>query len=85
MEHDECVFEIDVEADDAEVTWYHDGKKITGDDKRVQIITEGKKRKLIIKDTLLADAGDIQVRTNVDESSAKLNVARESSLNPYCS
>ena len=77
VEHDECVFDIDVEAEDAEVTWYHDGKKISPDDKRVQIITEGKKRKLVIKDTLLADAGEITVKTNTDESSAKLRVACE--------
>ena len=75
VEHQECEFEIDVEAEDADVSWYHDGKKISGDDKRVQIVTEGKKRKLIIKDTLLTDAGDIQVKTNTDESKAKLRVA----------
>ncbi len=28
MEHDRAEFNIDVEAEDADVTWYRDGKKI---------------------------------------------------------
>ena len=27
VEHDRCEFEIDVEAEDAEISWYRDGKK----------------------------------------------------------
>ena len=58
-----------------QVSWYHNGVKIVPDDKRVSIVTEGKKRKLVIKDTLLADSGEISVRTNVDKSAANLKVA----------
>ena len=75
VEHDRCEFEIDVEAQDAEVFWYHNGQRIHPDDKRVFIVAEGKKRKLIIKDTLLSDSGEITVKTNTDKSSANLKVA----------
>ena len=34
VEHDKCEFEIDVEAEDAEVTWCHNGKPIQADDTR---------------------------------------------------
>ena len=75
MEHDRCEFEIDCEADDAEVNWYRDGKKITPEDGRVEIVVEGKKRKLVFKDTRLEDAGEITCKTNKDSSSCVLNVA----------
>ena len=34
VEHDQCEFEIDVEASDAEVTWCLNGKPIQADDSR---------------------------------------------------
>ena len=77
VEHDRCEFEIDCEADDAEVSWYRDGKKINPDDGRVEIVVEGKKRKLVFKDTFLEDAGEITCKTNKDSSSCILKVARK--------
>jgi hypothetical protein len=41
----------------------------------VKIIVEGKKRKLIICDTLRADTGEISVKTNTDASKCNLRVA----------
>ena len=67
-----------MEAEDADVVWYHNGQRIHADDKRVMIVVDGKKRKLIIKDTLMADAGEISVRTNTDKSAANLKVACKS-------
>ena len=84
VEHDRCEFEIDVEADDAEVSWFRDGKKINPEDGRVEIVVEGKKRKLIFKDTHLEDAGEITCKTNRDSSSCILKVARKFLLNPTC-
>ena len=78
VEHQEAVFEVNVEAEDAEVDWYINGKRINPDDKRVQVICDGLKRKLVIKDAHLSDSGEVQARTNVDETSAKLQVARKS-------
>merc|ERR1719361_3181605 len=64
-----------VEHDDAEVSWYRDGKKINPEDGRVEIVVEGKKRKLVFKDTHLEDAGEITCKTNRDSSSCVLKVA----------
>ena len=42
---------------------------------RVKIVSKGKKRKLVISDTLRADGGEISVHTNTDKSKCKLKVA----------
>ena len=41
---------------------------------RIQIVSEGKKRKLIIKNCKLDDGGMISAKTNSDEVSAPLEV-----------
>jgi hypothetical protein len=41
---------------------------------RIQIVAEGKKRKLIIKNCKLEDGGMITAKTNSDEVSAPLEV-----------
>ena len=38
-------------------------------------MSDGKKRKLIISDTLRADGGEISVQTNTDKSKCNLRVA----------
>ena len=38
-------------------------------------MSDGKKRKLIISDTLRADGGEISVKTNTDKSKCNLRVA----------
>ena len=46
-------------------------------DFRVQVIKDGKKRKLVINGCKLEDAGKITCKTNADESSADLGVKCE--------
>merc|ERR1711962_1531751 len=74
VEEETAVFDIGVEEDDAEVKWFKDGVEIVPDGKRIQIVAEGKKRKLIIKNCKLEDAGMITAKTNADEVSAPLEV-----------
>ena len=78
VEKDRCEFEIDVEAEDADVTWYQNGQPITSG--RFEIIKIGKKRKLVLKCASLADTGEISVRTNTQESSCQLNVQCENDI-----
>ena len=80
QETDEATFEIDCEAEDAEVTWYQNGKPIKEDDPRFTIIKKGKKRIMKIKSTQLSDTGKIEVRTNVDKSECQLNVKIENKI-----
>merc|ERR1719381_361772 len=74
VEDETAVFELGVEEDDAEVKWYKDGVEIVPDGKRITIVSEGKKRKLIIKNCKLDDAGMISAKTNAEEVSAPLEV-----------
>jgi len=80
QETDEATFEIDCEAEDAEVTWYQNGKPIKEDDPRFTIIKKGKKRIMKIKSAQLSDTGKIEVRTNVDKSECQLNVKIENKI-----
>jgi len=75
VEDETAVFELGVEEDDAPVKWFKDGKEIIPDGKRIQIVSEGKKRKLIIKNCKIEDAGMITAKTTGDERSAPLGVA----------
>jgi len=74
VEDDKCEFKINVEEDDAEVKWFKDGVEIIPDGKRIQVVKEGKKRKLVINGVKLEDAGKITCKTNADEASADLGV-----------
>jgi len=80
VEDETAVFELGVEEDDAPVTWFKDGKEIVPDGKRIQIVSEGKKRKLIIKNCKLEDAGMITAKTIGDERSAPLGVAHHNAF-----
>lgn len=73
VENDLCSFEIDVEAEDAEVTWYHNGRPIPANDSRFTIVSIGKKRRLTFK-AQLNDSGEICVKTNTQESKCQLTV-----------
>lgn len=74
VEGETATFDIGVEEDDAPAKWYKDGVEIVPDGKRIQIVSEGKKRKLIIKDCKVDDTAGITVKVPGDESSAPLNV-----------
>ena len=51
---------------------------------RIQIISEGKKRKLIIKNCKIEDAGMITAKTIGDERSAPLGVKRKTRYEMFC-
>ncbi|XP_078700406.1 obscurin-like isoform X2 [Branchiostoma floridae x Branchiostoma belcheri] len=73
----EVTLEAEVSEPDGEVTWLKDGKPIPKellDSGKVQIIADGKKRKLKIKDLRKDDAGEYTLKTNDGESSCKLGV-----------
>lgn len=74
VEHDAVEYDINTEAEDAEVTWYMGNKKVVPDGTRIQVEVEGKKRRLIINDVQLRDAGEISCKTNKDKSASSLHV-----------
>ncbi|QQP56544.1 Uncharacterized protein FKW44_001238, partial [Caligus rogercresseyi] len=62
VEGEDANFNINVEADDAE---------------RFSVVVDGKKRKLVLRNAALGDAGEITCATNKDSSSSTLRVAHD--------
>lgn len=72
-EKDTAKFECEVDDRIAQVKWFKGDREITGD-KRVQVIAEGRRRKLTFKNVILSDEGEYTVRTNADECKAEMLV-----------
>ncbi|XP_067613922.1 twitchin isoform X10 [Eurosta solidaginis] len=73
---------LSCEIDDAtgEVQWWRGDEEIKGD-KRLQIVKEGRKRKLIIKDCKTSDAGLFRCTTNADKSEAEIVINYQNRFN----
>lgn len=61
------------ELDDAagDVKWFKNDEEIVPD-KRVQVIKDGRKRKLIVKDAKVTDAGHYSCVSNADKTQAEI-------------
>lgn len=61
------------ELDDAagEVKWLKNGEEIVPD-KRVQVVKDGRKRKLVLKDAKVTDAGEYSCVSNADKTQAEI-------------
>ncbi|XP_037720926.1 twitchin isoform X30 [Drosophila subpulchrella] len=70
------------EIDDAmgEVQWFRNGEEIKPD-KRIQIVKDGRKRKLIIKDCKVTDAGQFKCTTNADTTEAEIIINYQNRFN----
>ncbi|ODM93780.1 Twitchin [Orchesella cincta] len=79
-EKDYVCMECELDEDDGEVQWFRNGEPIKAD-KRVQIVKDGKKRKLIFKEVKIADQGQIMCRSNADETEGELCVEYRNAFN----
>lgn len=61
------------ELDDAtgEVKWFKNDEEVVPD-KRVQVVKDGRKRKLVIKDAKVTDAGQYSCVSNADKTEAEI-------------
>lgn len=74
-EKEPTIFETEVSSESAEVTWYKDGEKITPEKKNVELVSDGKIRKLIIRQTSIHDEGEYTCKLDDEqECSAELTV-----------
>lgn len=71
------------ELDDAggDVTWFKDGEEIKPDSKRIQAVKDGRKRKLVIKDAKVSDAGQYSCVSNADKTQAELVINYQNKFN----
>lgn len=56
-----------------DVKWYKNGEEIQGD-KRLEIVKDGRKRKIIIKDAKVSDSGQYSCVSNADKTIADITV-----------
>lgn len=74
IEKDTITMACEIDDESGEVQWWRNDEEITPDklDKRMQIVKEGSKRKLILKDCKVADAGMFKCTTNADKTEAEI-------------
>lgn len=73
------------ELDDArgDVKWFKDNEEIKPD-KRVNAVKDGRKRKLVIKDAKVTDAGHYRCTTNADKTEAEIIInCKSNNLNLF--
>ncbi|KAK2728044.1 hypothetical protein QYM36_008501, partial [Artemia franciscana] len=79
-EKESMVLECEVDEEDAPVVWKKDGE-VLKPDKRIQMIVEGRKRKLVINELKMSDNGSISCHSSADETSAELVVEYPNKIN----
>ena len=72
-EKEEIALSCEVNRPTAEVVWKHNGEPIVADD-RVEIVSDGRRRALVIKSVVQADEGDYSCDAGDDETTCTLCV-----------
>lgn len=80
----ECVLNKEVNPED--IGWFRDGMKLKDGDEngRIQLISEGPKQYLVVKNSNLDDSGNYEMRIKGVKSSASLKVKGKSFFNINC-
>lgn len=71
IEKDTVTLSCEIDDAQGEVQWFRNNEEIKPD-KRMQVIKEGRKRKLVIKDCKVTDAGQFKCTTNADKTEAEI-------------
>lgn len=80
LEKDTITLTCELDDPLGEVKWMKDGKEIKAD-ANVQIVKDGRVRKLIIKDAKLSDAGQYSCASNADKTDADVAVNKKNKFN----
>ncbi|XP_037026622.1 twitchin-like isoform X2 [Bradysia coprophila] len=81
IEKDTITFACELDDPLGDVKWFKGATEIKPDGDRIQVITEGRKRKLIIKDAKLSDADQYTCASNADKTKADLLVNKQNKFN----
>jgi hypothetical protein len=73
-EKEMATLECDVNDKDAEVEWWHDGKKIAIDGIKIKAESSNRKRRLIITAASTSDHGEYKCTTKDDQTLAQIIV-----------
>jgi hypothetical protein len=72
-EKDTITLHCELDEPDGEVKWFKNGEELQ-QDKRIQIVKEGRKRKVIIKDAKITDAAMYKCTSNADTTEGEIVV-----------
>uniref|UniRef100_A0A8D8XJT9 Twitchin n=1 Tax=Cacopsylla melanoneura TaxID=428564 RepID=A0A8D8XJT9_9HEMI len=79
-EKDNLTLLCELDDERGEVVWHKNGEEIKGD-KRVVITKDGRKRKLVIKDSKVTDAGMYTCTSNADKTEAEIVIQYQNRFN----
>lgn len=77
VENETITLECEVDDRDAEVQWFKDGKPVTPIPKKLEIVAENRKRKIIIKKGKVTDEAQYTCKTNGDTTECEVLVERK--------
>lgn len=81
VEKDTVTFACELDDPLGDVKWFKGSTEIKPDGDRIQVVKDGRKRKLIIKDTKLTDADQYICASNADKTKADLLVNKQNRFN----
>lgn len=76
-ENEQVTLECEVDDWEANVTWFFKGQEITPIPKKIEILKDGRRRKLIIKKAKCTDEGEYMATTNADKTTCEVIVERK--------
>ncbi|CAG0897548.1 unnamed protein product, partial [Cyprideis torosa] len=74
IEKEKVILDCEVDHPEATVTWFKGEEEIMDSDKRIKAVAENRKRKLVIKEVKMGDAGIYFCKTNADTTDGELLV-----------
>ncbi|KAH8384331.1 hypothetical protein KR093_001928, partial [Drosophila rubida] len=80
IEKDTVTLACEIDDAQGDVQWFRNDEEIKPD-KRMQIIKDGRKRKLVIKDCKVTDAGQFKCTTNADKTDAEIIINYQNRFN----
>ncbi|KRF85408.1 twitchin isoform X27 [Drosophila virilis] len=80
VEKDTVTLACEIDDAQGDVQWFRNGEEIKPD-KRMQVVKDGRKRKLIIKDCKVTDAGQFKCTTNADQTDAEIIINYQNRFN----
>lgn len=82
-EGEKATFDCELSVEGATVKWFHEGQEVK-EDKRHQILVNGKKHSLVISDAIMPDIGVVMAKVEDKTTKANLKVTGKTASHTLC-